>query len=231
MTAHVVKQNKKSVDKLVLETKCYIAKLGDNLYNSLIYGSCSSNTNVNLYKKLQLLLYAVEGNCLSEAKKNKIGSKISTLIELCKPKKERCLYYTTQPENYDAWYASPGYLECLAYSLTQGCVIDPLVDITEGLDINITVQQLCNIVAASIIATQVDCNIDINIEGELACDVLTQLNVTSACETILANIVLTSTLGCTVITTIEQLSNCMVNLALENGDACTFPIYIDIDTN
>lgn len=229
MTAHVVRQNKKSVDKLVLETKCYIAKLGDNLYNSLIYGSCSSNTNVNLYKKLQLLLYAVEGNCLSEAKKNKIGSKISTLIELCKPKKERCLYYTVQPENYDAWYASPSYLECLAYYLSQGCTITPLISITNGLNIDITTTRLCNIVAASIIASQVNCDIAVNIDNVLECNVLTDVQVAAACDIITANITATYIENCTVITDITQLTDCMVNIALDNDNVCQFPLYINIE--
>lgn len=230
MTAHVVKQNKKSVDKLVLETKCYIAKLGDNLYNSLIYGSCSSNTDVNLYKKLQLLLYAVEGTCLSVSAKNKIGSKISTLIEACKPKKERCLYYRVPPENYDDWESTgnPVYLACLAYQLAQGCTINPMINLTDGLDINITVTQLCNTVAMSIIAAQVDCDLQVNIEGELSCNVLTTLDVETACETILANIISAPIPGCTVISSIEQLSDCMVNIALDNGNACALPIYINI---
>ena len=202
MGAHVIRHKKRSINALKLEASCYLAALGDNLYNNIVYGSCSSNLNESLYERLQLLLYAVDGNCLTDVQKDKFGSYISSIIGVCKPKKERTKCFITPNPDYTEWYASQMYLDCLTYYINQGCVVNPMIDLAADLDVVIDVNAVCDAIVVILEANNVPC------------DVVANINIVQVCTDIAAEIIANN--SCSVDGNIVALDTCIINAVVNS---------------
>ncbi len=202
MGAHVIRHKKRSINALKLEASCYLAALGDNLYNNIVYGSCSSSLNESLYERLQLLLYAVDGNCLTDVQKDKFGSYISSIIGVCKPKKDRTKCYITPNTDYTEWYASQMYLDCLAYYINQGCVVDPMIDLAADLNVVIDVNAICDAIVIILEA------------NEIPCDVVASINIVQICTDIAAEIIANN--SCSVDGNIVALDTCIINAVVNS---------------
>lgn len=202
MGAHVIRHKKRSINALKLEASCYLAALGDNLYNNIVYGSCSSNLNESLYERLQLLLYAVDGNCLTDVQKDKFGSYISSIIGVCKPKKERTKCFIIPNPDYTEWYASQMYLDCLTYYINQGCVVDPMIDLAADLDVVIDVNAVCDAIVVILEANNVPC------------DVVANINIVQVCTDIAAEIIANN--SCSVDGNIVALDTCIINAVVNS---------------
>lgn len=202
MGAHVIRHKKRSINALKLEASCYLAALGDNLYNNIVYGSCSSSLNESLYERLQLLLYAVDGNCLTDVQKDKFGSYISSIIGVCKPKKERTKCFITLNPDYTEWYASQMYLDCLTYYINQGCVVDPMIDLAADLDVVIDVNAICDAIVIILEA------------NDVPCDVVASINIVQICTDIAAEIIANNT--CSVDENIVALDTCIINAVVNS---------------
>lgn len=202
MGAHVIRHKKRSINALKLEASCYLATLGDNLYNNIVYGSCSSSLNESLYERLQLLLYAVDGNCLTDVQKDKFGSYISSIIGVCKPKKDRTKCYITPNTDYTEWYASQMYLDCLTYYINQGCVVDPMIDLAANLDVVIDVNAICDAIVIRLEA------------NEIPCDVVASINIVQICTDIAAEIIANN--NCSIDGNIVALDTCIINAVVNS---------------
>lgn len=202
MGAHVIRHKKRSINALKLEASCYLAALGDNLYNNIVYGSCSSNLNESLYERLQLLLYAVDGNCLTDVQKDKFGSYISSIIGVCKPKKERTKCFIIPNPDYTEWYASQMYLDCLTYYINQGCVVNPMIDLAADLDVVIDVNAVCDAIVVILEANNVPC------------DVVANINIVQVCTDIAAEIIANN--SCSVDGNIVALDTCIINAVVNS---------------
>lgn len=202
MGAHVIRHKKRSINALKLEASCYLAALGDNLYNNIVYGSCSSSLNESLYERLQLLLYAVDGNCLTDVQKDKFGSYISSIIGICKPKKDRTKCFITPNPDYTEWYASQMYLDCLAYYINQGCVVTPMIDLAADLDVVINVNAICDAIVVMLEANNVPC------------DVVASINIVQICTDITAEIIANN--SCSVDGNIVALDTCIINAVVNS---------------
>lgn len=202
MGAHVIRHKKRSINALKLEASCYLATLGDNLYNNIVYGSCSSSLNESLYERLQLLLYAVDGNCLTDVQKDKFGSYISSIIGVCKPKKDRTKCYITPNTDYTEWYASQMYLDCLTYYINQGCVVNPMINLAADLNVVIDVNAICDAIVIRLEA------------NEIPCDVVASINIVQICTDIAAEIIANN--NCSIDGNIVALDTCIINAVVNS---------------
>lgn len=124
-------------------------------YHENVYGvKCTDDKS----KYLDLFLWAYTNPCLEDTEdceggalcnlRNIIG-KLTRHCMDCKPKKYQEAIVVPNPD-YTEWYACPTYLECLAIELEEQGWVEPIIDLCESLEINLTLIEVCHLLSIEI---------------------------------------------------------------------------------
>lgn len=165
------------MDKILAIGQC---KLGNNAtaqYYENVYGvKCTDDKS----KYLDLFLWAYTNPCLEDTEdcdggtlcnlRNIIGKLTRHCVD-CKPKKYQEPVVIPNPD-YTEWYGSEEYVECLTIQLEEDGWIDPMIDLCQNLNIEVSADTLCKAIAIQLSAQQIDCNMASDIQIQQACQMV-----------------------------------------------------------
>lgn len=170
------------INQLLYQMECKLGDLGMDIVYEKKYGISNCKeikmTFLEIYNYKKLLIdiikyrkYSTDDDIIDSINMplvcgicktyiERIIERIKTLIGFC----VNCFNqdYTnliiSESGTADDWYASSEYLECLEIELIENGWIDPLVDLCQNLNIEISVEKLCKAVSIQLALNKISCN-------------------------------------------------------------------------
>ena len=180
------------MDKLLAVSECAVGNHALSLIKERDFGIKCKNYHPFI-KYLYLFKWAYTSNCVENIEdcsggtlcnlKNILG-KLTKFCKDCRPKKYQEALIELNGD-YEAWYNSQDYLDCLRWELENNGYIEPMIDLCRNLNIEISTEAFCKALILNISAQKLDCFVLTDIQVQQACTtIITELSAQALCKDI-----------------------------------------------